>query len=380
MTPKFWTSKSSEWRIPDRMGSEERRLTRALQKRLEWCESQIWIASSGTTRLKGIKWIGLSKEAFLTCSEGVNKHLRATAKDRWLNVLPTYHVGGLSIFSRAYLAGCEAIDHSSKKWDPVMFHKTVSKQKITLSSLVPTQVHDLVTAGLHSPPSLRAVVIGGAALDADLYRRARDLGWPLLPSFGMSECGSQVATATLESLNTSEMPLPAPLSHVELKTVDGKLWIRSKAVCSLIAKAHPEEGLSVEMATPTGWLKTDDHVEITDQGLKVFGRGADVIKILGELVVISDVESRLRTQAAAADLRSAVIVMPVKDPRRGYRLIAVVENPEHFEKWRQAIYRFNESTPGLHRLSQWYAVDTFPKTALGKIQKAQLKARLGFSA
>ena len=40
---------------------------------------------------------------------------------------------------------------------------------------------------------------GGGALDPSLYKQARDLGWPLLPSYGLTECGSQVATASLSS-------------------------------------------------------------------------------------------------------------------------------------------------------------------------------------
>ena len=71
------------------------------------------------------------------------------------------------------------------------------------SSLVPAQVLDLVRAGLRPPPVLRAIVVGGGAISAELYRDARALGWPVLPSYGMTECCSQIATATHDGRSCS---------------------------------------------------------------------------------------------------------------------------------------------------------------------------------
>ena len=40
---------------------------------------------------------------------------------------------------------------------------------------------------------------GGGAVSDELYRDARALGWRVLPSYGMTECCSQVATALSDS-------------------------------------------------------------------------------------------------------------------------------------------------------------------------------------
>ena len=110
-----------------------------------------------------------------------------------------------------------------------------ARRRATLSALVPAQIHDLVEAELHAPESLRAIVIGGGALSPTLYARARALGWPLLPSYGLSELCSQAATAPLSSLDEvlSDMPAPELLSHVEAKLGDDdRLCLKSPALFS----------------------------------------------------------------------------------------------------------------------------------------------------
>src|SRR5205814_7177635 len=144
----------------------------------------IIIATSGSSG--GLKLVALSKEAVLSSAAAVNTHLEATPSDVWCCVLPTFHVGGLGIHARAHLTGSRVI---SMAWDASAF----AGCEATLASLVPAQVHDLVRAGLAPPPGLRAVLVGGGAFDRDLQQRARGLGWPVLATYGMSECCSTVA-------------------------------------------------------------------------------------------------------------------------------------------------------------------------------------------
>ena len=155
------------------------------------------LATSGSSIKSGRKWALLSKAAILKSAEAVNRHLRSTQNDRWLLALPTFHVGGLSLYARAHLTGSEVIPMpmAFSAWDPFCFLETVEKRGVTLISLVPTQLYDVVACRLSAPRSVRALVIGGAALPEALYRGARELGWPVLPSYGMTECASQIATS-----------------------------------------------------------------------------------------------------------------------------------------------------------------------------------------
>ena len=194
--------------------------------------AHIWLMTSGSQQTK---LVALSKKALLTSAQAVNQHLQSTSLDIWINPLPTFHVGGLGIWARAYLSG--AIVHPYlEKWSPHLFTEMSIKKKATLSALVPAQVYDLVLNHLRAPETLRAVIIGGGALQETLYKRARELGWPLLPSYGLTECASQVATAPLESLLEIHFPALDILSHIDIKLGDdGCFNIRSPALLTAYA-------------------------------------------------------------------------------------------------------------------------------------------------
>src|SRR5690606_28674444 len=138
----------------------------------------------------------LSKEAVLCSAAAVNRHFQIDSSDIWINVLPTCHVGGDGIFVRAFFSGSSVINYFNEKikWNPKAIVKRVGETKATLTALVPTQLHDLIKENIRAPESLRAVVIGGGALNSILESRGVELGWRLFPSYGLTECASQVAT------------------------------------------------------------------------------------------------------------------------------------------------------------------------------------------
>ncbi|MBO9667514.1 MAG: AMP-binding protein, partial [Bdellovibrio sp.] len=194
-------------------------------------QGHVWIATSGSTAesTRSTKLVALSKKSLMASAQSVNQHLQATAQDVWTQVLPHFHVGGLGIEIRAELSGAKVIKAlKDGKWDPEFFYQTVLAEKCTLSALVPTQVYDLVERNYSCPSHLRAIVVGGGALDGALFDRARALGWPLLPSYGMTETASQIATASLQSLQNLEYPAIELLSHADARTnAEGFLEVTS---------------------------------------------------------------------------------------------------------------------------------------------------------
>ncbi|MBL7687804.1 MAG: AMP-binding protein, partial [Bdellovibrionaceae bacterium] len=191
----------------------------------EFSPDSLWLATSGTTSgMKSGSLVVLSHEALEVSARAVNSHLQVSSQDRWGLALPLFHIGGLMILIRAALVGV-GVSRFDESWDARRFHRWLGDARVTLLSLVPTQVFDLVEAGLTAPRGLRAVIVGGARLEPELFQRARDLGWPLLVSYGMTECGSQVATGSL-----AEPGVLRPLLHVEARSVDGVIEIRSRAM------------------------------------------------------------------------------------------------------------------------------------------------------
>ena len=182
---------------------------------------------------------------------------RDARRDVWAHALPVFHVGGLGILARAHLAGARVVAAIQKRWDPAAFLEAVEPSGATLSALVPSQLHDLVEAGLESPPSLRAVVIGGARLEPSLYRAARQRGWPCLPSYGLTETCSQVATASLASLSGDVHPERLPvLGHAEIRADDDeRLSIRAASLLTCCAELVG--GSATELGSEAGWVAAD---------------------------------------------------------------------------------------------------------------------------
>ena len=164
-----------------------------------------WVATSGSTG--ALKWVALSRAAVLASAGAVNRHLGADSKDRWAHALPDFHVGGLGIHARAQLSGAAIL--AFPRWEAAGFHAFCLSERATLTALVPAQLHDLIALGLPAPPSLRAVVVGGGALSESRFRLARGLGYPVLSSYGATECASQIATSPLGS----ETPVLEVLPH-----------------------------------------------------------------------------------------------------------------------------------------------------------------------
>ncbi len=328
------------------------------------------------------KWVGLSRAAFMDSARAANAHLEATSPDRWLIALPLHHVGGFSILARCHENGA-GFFHWQEKWDAVRFADVCAAEGISLTSLVPTQIFDLVQANLEAPRSLRAIVVGGGSLDKDLGARARALGWPVLQSYGMTEAASQIATEPLDHLHGGFEP-----ERLEVLTgwdlqcdADDRLIARGAALASGYALRDNGEW-RWEPVDPKAGLVTRDRVQIWQQGarrlLRFLGRDSDFVKILGELVCVSRLQARLERLLVAGGLSpTSAIIWPATDARRGVRLVLVGELSE--TQIERVCEEFNLSAQPFERLDPGRALPSLPRTSLGKLDRAALERILSES-
>jgi O-succinylbenzoic acid--CoA ligase len=335
-----WLSEDSHVLLNPRMPREERE---RLESFVVPLPAHLWLATSGTTG--SLKLTALSKRAMLASAAAVNRHLQSTADDVWLCVLPTFHVGGLGIYARAFLSGARVV---TSGWDGV-----------TLASLVPAQVSDLVRARTPAPRSLRAVVIGGGALSSSLYDEARALGWPLLPSYGMTECCSQVATAPLSPL--APHPSPLLLDHIEARIEeDGRLALRSEALFTGYAT---EEGFVDPKID--GWFVTEDLASLEGRTLRVEGRRGDFVKIGGESVDLS------RLGRILSELGADAAVVAIPDERLGHVIALAVASPDE-SIVESLVESFNARVFPFERARRVIRVPEIPRTPLGKIMRNRI--------
>lgn len=341
-------------------------------------KSHFWIATSGSTAtsISATKLVAISKEAVLNSARSVNLHLQVTAKDRWTQVLPTFHVGGLGIEARAFLSGAEVIRaFRDGRWDVDFFYQQLTDYQCTLSALVPTQVYDLVQKGFKSPPSLRAVVVGGGALDESLYQSARDLGWPLLPSYGMTETCSQIATASLDSLSSRDFPEVSLLSHAQARTnSEGFLEISATSLFTCYAQNgsapsswDPKQGL---------WFTTEDKGEVQNRSLQIQGRSKDYVKIGGEGTNVARLRTVLEQAAREQDsqwpLRVTLLDMPSERLGSEIHMVSALD-----EKSSELLaQRYAERVLPFEKIRQIYYLKEIPRSDLGKILWGEVKRQL----
>ena len=387
--PESFVLANPEWarRAPD--------AARALASRLPALDGHVWLATSGSTGANpsAVTWVALSKTALVASAAAVNAHLASTSADTWGHALPLFHAGGLGILFRARLSGARVIAAVEGRWDAWRFRQRLLEEQATLTALVPSQVHDLVAAALRAPASLRALVVGGARLDPELYRDARALGWPCLPSYGLTETASQVATAGLETLSSRRYPIVLPLlPHARARgDGDGRLELFASSLLSCYAEVTDS---AVRASDPKreGWFATDDLGSVHPDGIEVLGRASDSVKVLGELVSLGRVEAQARRWASedravrALDIDLAVVAVP--HPRLGHELVLVLAHPDtrvlatlDLEGLRESVAGFSAGVLlPFERVRRVVAARHIPRTALGKCRRQLLLREVSFEA
>lgn len=344
----------------------------------------VLVATSGSEGKA--KWIALSKSALLVSARSVNAHLRVTSADRWLCALPTFHVGGIGIFARAFL-GRNAVDEFSGRWRGRAreFAETCRHLGTTLTSLTPTQVFDLVAEKITAPERLRAVVVGGGRLDSDTGSAARALGWPVLASYGMTETGSQIATEPLDALDApfSGKWLPLlPGWKAELG-LNGCLRVRGDALFSGVVREGPTGGnweFVSRSQCGSEWFETSDLVKLktrADGGIELqfLGRADDLVKKLGELISLEKLRNRFEGILRSRGLSGTIVALP--DERTEHCLVAVVEGEQADGPLGEVVRaEFDSQVAPFERIDELAWISSLPRTELGKIAFGRLRAAL----
>ncbi|MCY3700643.1 MAG: AMP-binding protein [Gemmatimonadetes bacterium] len=306
-----------------------------------------------------------------------NERLAFGAGDRWLATLAWAHVGGLAVPLRAAAAGA-AVALAGPRFDAASVARALGELAVTHVSLVPAMLHGLLAVGARPPGSLRAVVLGGAATPPDLAERALSAGWPIALTYGLTEAGSQVTTATPAEVRAGDRSAGVPLTGVEVRIRPPGDAAAGPAGAP--APGHIEvrgdtlfRGYVGEPARPPGaWFATGDLGRLDARGrLEVTGRLRDRIVSGGANVDPAQVEAVVAAHPEVGE--AAVIGMP--DSRWGQVVVAVVAGedpdlPARLDPW----CRERLSGPRVPR--RWEVLDRLPRTATGKVDRAKLRIDL----
>ncbi len=322
------------------------------------------------------RWVGLSRHALEYSAMMVNARLQVDENSVWGLALPLHHVGGMGVVARAHEAGC-GLELFSQNWQEHNFVGWVENHKVTHTSLVPTQLHDIVLGGLRAPNCLKAVVVGGGQLNEETGETARGLGWPILTSYGMTEAGSQIATQGMECLRQfySNAPIEK-LAHWEWRIADnGCLAIKGEALFDGILTKKEDEW--VYQQRESDWFVTNDRAELSDAGMTYLGRADLRVKVLGELVNLEQVEERLAFFSFHRIRRDSVVVLALPDARAGNKLVPVFDATLGMNVVQDVMRTYRNQICGVERLQEPVLLEDFPRTELGKPKRALIQNMVG---
>jgi O-succinylbenzoic acid--CoA ligase len=317
-----------------------------------------WLVATSGTEGEG-SLVVLTGDQLMSSVRASRERLAFTDSDSWLLCLPMFHVGGLMIPLRCAEAGATLVVHET--FDPERLWRDLHGYEITHVSLVPAMLAKLLEhyAGQPPPRHLRVMLAGGGALSPGLAQAVLDAGWPLCPSYGMTETASQVATVYPPPCDYTAGVVGRPLSHLQLKIepTSGRIMIKGNSVM---------QGYAGQPMRDDDWLVTSDLGELDEQGnLIVLGRADEMLISGGENVHPQQVENLLVECPCIQD----VALTAVADPVWGDGLVALYSgdlSSEELRAWSRT------HLPGFMRPKEFVRVDALPRTTMGKLRRRAL--------
>ncbi|MFW5474944.1 AMP-binding protein [Knoellia sp. CPCC 206450] len=345
-------------------------------------DGQVWLelTTSGTSAVP--RTVVRSLASWEDSFDHVTRLTGLTAADRVL--VPAPPSGSMFAFAHAHAAHLGADVVALDRWSPAAATEAV--RTCTAAHLTPAMLATLLDRGLGD---VRTVVCAGASLPESTRREADKAGAWVVDYYGAAEL-SFVAMRAGERLE--------PFPEVDLEIREGVIWARSPWLADGYARGQsgPLHRDDDGFAT-VGDLGRWDH----GSGLVVVGRGDDVVTTGGATVVCADVEAALLSLPGV----TAAVVVGTPHPGLGEVVEAVVVGIPH-PGVGEVVEAFGVGTdpdtadvdatdvdatlPGIthvreaaaHLLDRtqlprrWHAWADLPLTAAGKVDRAEVRARI----
>lgn len=336
------------------------------------------IYTSGTTgRPKGVL---LSHGNYLFDVWSYATACQISEADRLLCMLPLFHVNAqvASVLSALHQGGALIL---LEGFSPREFLPALARYRATSFSAVPTIyaiLNNLPDAGQYDLSSLRVCICGAAPMPVEVFERFEQMYRAfILEGYGLSE-GTCVSTLNpLDGRPRKIGSIGVALPGQEVQIVDdqghpappgvvGEIVIRGPNVMQGYYK-NPE---ATTAAIRNGWLYTGDLGSCDGDGyFYIVGRKKEMIIRGGENIYPKEIEEVLYRHPAVAE--AAVVGLP--DPIWGEQVAAFIVARPGMSVSAEAITEHCQAHLADFKCPRIVEfVESFPKTATGKIQKNRL--------
>ncbi|PYN57507.1 MAG: long-chain-fatty-acid--CoA ligase [Candidatus Rokuibacteriota bacterium] len=294
-----------------------------------------------------------------------------TPEDVVLAALPLSHSFGLNGALLAPLSTGASVT-LLERFSPEAALDAIRRDSVTVFPAVATMFRRILDgSGLwhSSVSSLRIAVSGAAPCPWELAEEWQSrTGVRILRGYGMTELFRPIS---YRASDPSESPAAVgrPVPGVEVRIVEGELWIKSPHAMQSYLNA-PEE--TREVLTGDGWFRTGDLARIAADGsVEIVGRKRERILRAGYSIFPAEVETVLLTHPAVAE----AAVIGVQHGELGEEVAAFVAlKPRASARPEELVAYCRERLASFKYPRQVTILPELPKSATGKILKAGLPA------
>jgi malonyl-CoA/methylmalonyl-CoA synthetase len=332
--------------------------------------------TSGTT--------GRSKGAMLTHGNLLSNAL--TLKELWgwrsddvlIHILPIYHVHGLFVaLHGALLAGATVLFH--RGFDPGAVIADFARGTVLMG--VPTHYTRLTAAPELKPKAcanIRLFISGSAPLLAEAHQRFEEkTGQRILERYGMTETGMITSNPYAGARVAGTVGYPLPGVEVRIRADDGELVSDGPGVLEVRGPNvfagywRMPEKTAQEFREDGFFITGDVATQEPDGRVTLVGRAKDLIIAGGLNIYPKEIEEAIDALPGVDE--SAVIGVP--HPDMGEGVVAVIVPQKGARVTEEAVRTALEGQLARFKLPRRVIViDALPRNAMGKIQKATLRA------
>lgn len=300
----------------------------------------------------------------------------------WCTASSGWSKSARNVFIAPWMLGAAALLHDSR-FDPLQRLELLNREQVTVLCMAPTEYRVIAKRATLGPlPHLRTMVAAGEALNPEVLRIWEEATQiPIRDGYGQTETGQLTGMPLGEPVRPGSMGRALP--GIGLSTQREELVADPSSVPTFFL-GYLGEGVDrdeaghwrIEDRRNGAVWRTGDRVRQDSDGFLHFeGRSDDVIVSSGYRIGPFEVESALLAHPAVAE--AAAVAAP--DEERGTVVRAVVVLREGFQPGRELVRALQEHVKSETAPYKYPRIVDFapelPKTASGKIKRAELRAK-----
>ncbi|MDZ7897327.1 MAG: AMP-binding protein [Arcicella sp.] len=321
------------------------------QKVVNFCKK--WLSGQKEFTLKTSGSTGEPKPINLTrfqmeaSAKLTGKTFNLNPTNKALVCLNIEYIAGIMMLVRGMVLGLELtiIEPNSNPLE------NLENQKFDFAAFVPLQIQKMLKNEnqIEKLNSMKAIIVGGAAVNEFLENEIQQLEVPVYSTYGMTETVSHIAIRRLNGANR----------NTNFQVLEGvKIGLDERNCLNIIAEASNNE-----------LIQTNDIVEIiSDNEFQLIGRFDNIINSGGVKIQLEKVEKVFEKII----IGSRFFTFGINDLTFGQKLILVVETQNSLNE--NVLYEAKKSLSKYEIPKQIFTITKFLETPTGKIdKKATLK-------